>query len=160
MNDHLFEYDPVKQPWNKVHFKSITCEWATPQWLFNELNKEFNFTLDVCADDTNYKCKQYFTEKSDGLRQSWQGNTFWCNPPYGRDVTGKWVAKAYQEWQLGQALGAMLLPGRIDTAWFHEYCLKATEIRAIKGRLKFGNSMDSAPFPSIIVIFRERKSDL
>ena len=77
---------------NKVLFSSATDQWATPQGFYDELNSEFHFTLDPCADSTNHKCSKYFTKEDDGLIQDWSGNVVFCNPPYGREV-GKWVEK-------------------------------------------------------------------
>lgn len=54
-------------------FSSRTDEWATPQDFFNVLDKEFNFDLDPCANDTNHKCKKYFTKADDGLSKTWGG---------------------------------------------------------------------------------------
>lgn len=133
-----------------VMFSSKTDEWETPQALFDQLNDEFNFTLDVCALPENAKCEAYFTPEQDGLKQEWTG-VCWMNPPYGREI-GKWVKKAYTEAQKGITV-VCLLPSRTDTRWWHEYCMKG-EVRFIKGRLKFGKSNNSAPFPSAIVIFR------
>jgi phage N-6-adenine-methyltransferase len=134
-----------------VHFSSKTDQWATPQKFFDDLNKDYKFTLDVCADHTNNKCTEYFTKEMDGLSMSWKGYTCWMNPPYGREI-GKWVKKAYEE-SLDGTTVVCLLPARTDTKWFHEYCIKG-EIEFIKGRLKFGDSKNSAPFPSMLVIFK------
>lgn len=135
---------------NKGLFTSKTDNWATPQLFFDELNKEFNFTMDVCADNDNAKCHKYFTKEQDGLRQDWCNQNVWCNPPYGREI-GKWVKKA-SETQGGVVV--MLLPARTDTQYFHQYIYGKSEIRFIKGRLKFGDSKNSAPFPSMLAIFR------
>lgn len=133
-------------------FSSKTDLWATPQELFNELDSEFHFTVDVCALPENAKCKQFFTPEIDGLKQEWTG-ICWCNPPYGREI-GKWVEKAYNSVHYGNANRVvMLLPARTDTRWFHTYIYGEAEIRFIKGRLKFGDSTNSAPFPSMIVVF-------
>jgi phage N-6-adenine-methyltransferase len=134
-------------------FSSKTGEWSTPQSVFDELDKEFRFTLDPCANDSNHKCVQYFTKKNDGLCQQWEGNIVFVNPPYGREIS-KWVKKSYlTNLQWGTTV-VMLLPARTDTKWFHEYIYnKAKEIRFIKGRLKFGGCKNSAPFPSMVVIF-------
>ena len=78
----------------EVHFSSATDLWATPQDFFDELNNEFNFDLDVCANDENAKCAKYYTAENDGLAQDWKG-TCWMNPPYGREI-GKWMRKAYE----------------------------------------------------------------
>ena len=72
---------------------SATDEWATPQDLFDRLNAEFGFTLDVCANEDNHKTPRYFDKAMDGLAQDWTGEVCWMNPPYGREIP-KWVAKA------------------------------------------------------------------
>ena len=133
-----------------VHFSSKTCEWSTPQELFDKLDAEFHFTLDVCATKQNAKCKKYFTEKDDGLGMAWPG-IVWMNPPYGRQIQ-QWVKKAYES-SLEGATVVCLLPARTCTRWFHDYCLKG-EVQFIKGRLKFGGVKDNAPFPNMLVIFR------
>ena len=133
---------------NKGLFTSNTDQWATPQWFFDELNQEFNFELDPCADEYNHKCKKYFTKEQNGLAQDWSEYRVFCNPPYGREI-GKWVKKAAES----NTLVVMLLPARTDTKWFHEYIYGKSEIRFLKGRLKFGGSKNSAPFPSMVVIF-------
>ena len=137
----------------KVLYSSKEEKWATPQDLFDKLNGEFHFTLDAAASPDNAKCTNYFTEEQDGLVQSWEGHTVWCNPPYCRK-TGLWVKKAYEEHQRTGCTVVMLLPSRTDVRWFHDYILGKAEIRFIKGRLKFGGSKNSAPFPSIVVIYR------
>lgn len=129
---------------------SRSDEWETPQAFFDELNQEFHFTLDVCATAENRKCLCYIPPELDSLSRSWHGRC-WLNPPYGRQIA-KWVQKAYEESQKGRTV-VCLLPARTDTRWFHEYCTKG-EIRFIKGRLKFGGCTNSAPFPSMVVIFR------
>ena len=100
-------------------FSSNTDLWATPQWLFDELDAKYHFTVDVCATPDNAKCEKYYTEAQDGLAQKWTGRV-WCNPPYGRQI-GKWVKKASE---CAADVVVMLLPARTDTAWFHDYCLR------------------------------------
>lgn len=136
---------------NEGMFSSTTDEWATPQNVFDALDKEFKFTLDPCATKENAKCKNFFTKEDDGLKQKWGWQTVFCNPPYGREI-GKWVKKAYEE---TQAKTVMLIPARTDTRWFHDYIYGKAEIRFLKGRLKFGDSKNSAPFPSMVVIFNK-----
>jgi len=131
----------------KVHYMSKTYEWATPIDLFTELDKEFHFTLDPCATEENAKCSKYYTIKENGLIQDWSNEMVFLNPPYGRNI-GLWVKK------LSENKGVALLPARTDTRWFHTYIYNKAEIRFIKGRIKFGNSKNSAPFPSMIVIFK------
>ena len=134
-------------------FSSTTNEWETPQDFFDKLNEEFHFTLDPCATHENAKCKKYYTVKEDGLKQDWQGEVVFCNPPYGKAIKN-WVKKCYEESRKPNTTVVMLIPARTDTTYFHEYIYKkAKEIRFIRGRLKFGNSKNSAPFPSMVVVF-------
>ncbi len=130
---------------------SNTDEWPTPQWLFDELDKEFDFNLDVCSTDQNAKCDRHFTKTDDGLNKKWDGFC-WMNPPYGREIS-KWVKKAKESAEEG-AVVVCLLPARTDTRWFHDFIYNKAEIRFLKGRLKFGDSKNSAPFPSMIVVFK------
>ena len=136
----------------EVMFSSKSNIYETPQWLFDELNEEFNFTLDVCADVNTYKCEKYFDEQMDGLKQDWSNNICWMNPPY--DKSKLWIEKAYNECNENKVTTVALLPSRTDTIAFHKYIYKQYEIRFLKGRLKFGKSKNSAPFPSMIVIFK------
>ena len=140
----------------KVMFSSMNLEWRTPKWLFKELEKEFGkFDLDPATDEDNpLSTPCYFTKKEDGLKQRWFGKVF-LNPPYGREI-GKWIKKAYEETKVyGNAdLVVCLIPSRTDTGWWHDYVMKADEIRFIRGRLKFEGAKNSAPFPSAIVIFK------
>lgn len=137
----------------QVLFSSKDEVWATPQDFFDKLNEEFHFTLDPCALPENAKCAKYFTPEDDGLQQNWGGEIVFCNPPYGRKIYD-WVNKAYNESMKEGTTVVMLLPARTDTKWFHEFIYNiAREIRFVKGRLKFGNATDAAPFPSMVVIF-------
>ena len=136
-----------------IVFRSDSAEWETPQKLFDELNDEFHFTLDVCSTDENAKCEKHFTKEQDGLIQDWSGETVWCNPPYGREICN-WVRKC-SEFSVGGGIAVMLLPARTDTKWFHDYVYKKAEIRFLKGRLRFNNAPENAPFPSMIVVFRK-----
>ena len=137
---------------SNINFSSKTDDWATPQDFFDQMDQEFNFTLDVAATPRNAKCRRYFTQSDDGLSKSWDKQTVWCNPPYGREI-GLWVKKASET--MGGVV-VMLIPARTDTKYFHQYIYnkKNVEIRFIKGRLKFGDSKNSAPFPSMIAVFK------
>ena len=161
----LAENDKLKQENIKLHDKvnelsedmgyykkAKSVEWETPQDFFDKCNAEFHFTLDVASTDENAKCENHFTEKDDGLKCSWRGQRVWCNPPYGRELP-KWIAKADAEKDNAELI-AMLIPARTDTKAFHEYIYNKAEIRFIKGRLKFGEMKTSAPFPSMLVIWR------
>lgn len=136
---------------NSGLFTSNTDLWSTPQAFFDKYNEQYHFTLDVCATDENAKCKQYYTKEIDGLKQEWFG-VCWMNPPYGRDIK-HWIRKAYESSIKNNTIVVCLLPARTDTAWWHDYCMKAKSVEFIRGRLKFGDSKNSAPFPSVVVVF-------
>lgn len=138
---------------NELMFSSKTDLWATPQDFFDKYNAKYGFQLDVCATKENAKCSRYFTIDDDGLSQEWNG-ICWMNPPYGRNIK-HWVKKAYES-SLNGATVVCLLPARTDTAWWHDYCIKG-QIEFIRGRLKFGGSKNSAPFPSAVVTFGGQK---
>lgn len=133
-----------------VHFSSKTVIWETPKHFFDKYNQIFGFQTDVCALPENAKCEKYFTPETDGLQQDWIGSC-WMNPPYGREISA-WMKKAYES-SLQGATVVCLVPSRTDTKWWHDYAMKG-EIEFIRGRLKFGNAKDSAPFPNAVVIFR------
>lgn len=135
----------------ELMFSSKDETWATPIDFFNKLNSEFRFTLDPCCYPESAKCSKYYTPETNGLIQDWNREVVFMNPPYGPDIL-QWMKKAYEE-SLKGVLVACLIPARTDTKYFHEYVMKAAEIRFIKGRLKFGNSLNAAPFPSMLVIF-------
>jgi len=132
-------------------WSSKTDLWETPQAFFDKLNEEFHFERDVCALPENAKCEKYYTPEQDGLSQEWTG-VCWMNPPYGRQI-GAWIKKAYATAVSGGGTVVCLLPARTDTKWWHEYVMRG-EVRFIRGRLKFGGSKNSAPFPSAVVIFK------
>ena len=166
---------------DKALFSSARADWETPQKLFDALNKEFNFDLDAAASEANTKCKHFFTVVDNALEQNWyrpdEGiRTIFVNPPYGRGITGKWVAKCAAEAKKGATVVA-LLPARTDTKFFHTwiygpYCesshlpaeCKPVFIRFLKGRLVFeidGEPIrdkkgrpQSAPFPSMVIVWR------
>lgn len=150
----------------KVHFSSKKQDWETPESVFNSIKAEFYPTVDVCATADNRKCFAWFGydkdgKFTDGLLQDWNideggkhTTVCWMNPPYGREI-GKWVKKAYEESQKGCTVVA-LLPSRTDTKYFHDwiYNKPTVEIRFLRGRVKFVGANSSAPFPSMIVIFK------
>lgn len=139
---------------NSGMFSSATSEWATPQDFFDALDAEFHFTLDPCSTDENAKCKKHYTRADDGLSKDWTGEVVYCNPPYGREMP-KWIRKCYEHMAKG-GVAVMLIPARTDTKAFHDYIYGKTEIRFARGRLKFGNSKNNAPFPSMVVVFDGR----
>jgi len=132
-------------------FSSQKDEWSTAQDFFDGLNKQYNFTLDPCATAQNTKCPKFYTQDDNGLIQDWSGNSVYVNPPYSN--VKEWVNKALQESRKPNTTIVMLVAARTDTKFFHDYCTKANQIFFIKGRLKFGGSTNSAPFPSMVVVF-------
>lgn len=137
---------------NNVLFSSKKPDWETPIDLFNSLNEIYHFNLDTCANDLNHKCPYYFTEKDNGLFQSWKGFTCWCNPPYGVQIKS-WVYKAFCESKDPSTKVVLLLPARTDTSWFHDYIYHYAKIDFIRGRLKFVGANNPAPFPSMLVYY-------
>ena len=117
-------------------FSSKSNEWGTPQSFFDKLNKQHNFTLDPCATKDNAKCKKFYTVKDDGLSKSWVGETVFLNPTYGKQLK-HWRRKAYEESRNANTTVVLLCPSRTDTQYFHNYMMKASELRFVKGRLKF-----------------------
>lgn len=141
-----------------VLWSSKSVEWDTPDEAFDDLVDEFGpLDLDPAASFENARCPRFFTEEMDGLRLPWSRHGNWLNPPYGRGITGKWVRKAHVEAREHGCLTVSLLPARTDTIWFHEFILKPKhEIRLCRGRLRFGDADDDAPFPSMGVIFKPK----
>lgn len=138
----------------ELFFSCKTDRWETPQEFFDQLDNEFHFTLDPCADESNHKCEKYFTKDQDGLKQDWSGETVFCNPPYGRKV-GQWVQKCFQEVYAGNCnCAVLLLFANTDTKWFHDWIYHKAEVRFIKGRLNFGGGKVNSPKPSMVVVFR------
>ena len=165
----------------ELMFSSENDSWETPQYFFDKLNEEFNFTLDPCATHENHKCDKYYTIEDNGLSKDWSNEIVFMNPPYSKPENPckpncnkkgcqkrgyhidkykpgqeDWIKKAYEESQKGTIVIA-LLPSRTDTKFFHKYIYNKMEIRFIEGRLKFSECEDSAPFPSMIVVFKKIK---
>lgn len=136
---------------NKSLYSSESSEWETPTDFFEELNAKYKFTLDPCCTKKSAKCKKFYTKKENGLIQSWRGERVFMNPPYGQEIS-QWVKKAWTEFYTHDRVFIVaLLPARTDTKWFHDYIYRIAQIEFIKGRLKFGDSKNSAPFPSMLV---------
>ena len=130
---------------------SANQEWETPQTLFNQLNEEFNFTLDVCALPETAKCEKYYTPLENGLIQDWSNEVCWMNPPYGK-FQKEWIYKAHEESLKGTTV-VCLIPARPDTKIWHEVIFPNAEVRFIKGRITFVGAKSPAVFPSALVIF-------
>jgi phage N-6-adenine-methyltransferase len=144
-------------------FSKASDEWSTPQVFFDALDREFRFGLDAAASDDNAKCTAFFTRDDDALTRNWypgQGWAVWLNPPYSQ--CREFIAKAAEESMLNGVTVVALVPSRTDTKWWHGSVWNerlnrpydGVEVRFIKGRLKFGDGKNSAPFPSVVVVFR------
>jgi phage N-6-adenine-methyltransferase len=141
---------------------------ATPLDLFQELDAEFKFTLDVAASLLNRKTERFFSKDDDGLAQSWAGERVWCNPPYS-DIR-PWVAKALAETREGGCeLAVLLLPNnRQEQPWWQDMIEPVRDrigsgvsTRFIRRRRNFGTTegaeikyKSSPPFGLVAVIFR------
>jgi len=146
-----------------IHASSKSAEWESPPEIFREYDKDYHFTLDVCANAKNALCKTFFDKSMDGLSQDWGTHVCWMNPPYGREI-GKWVRKAFESAKAGATV-VCFLPARTDTRWWHEYVMRG-EIRFLRGRFKLQNrafpsyrddlshKTSPAPFPCAMVVFR------
>ena len=145
----------------ETKFDSHKQEWETPSDFFNRLNCEFHFDIDLAADAKNTKCPTFYTSKDNALRLPWHG-TCWLNPPYGKrqHKLSDWVQKAFEETQsrplvrLTSCTVVMLIPARTNTKWWHNYCMKAAEIRFVNGRPKFGDAKYGLPQPLALIVFR------
>jgi len=126
--------------------------WETPQKLFDNLNREFGFTLDVCALDYNAKCENYFSPEVDGLLQKWDG-VCWCNPPFDKTM-GAWIEKAFNSAQKGATV-VCLFPGNYhDNDWWHSYVMRSSEIRYMRGRCLFHNNGKETSLRTLLVVFK------
>lgn len=137
MDFSLTPTEVYEYKFSRVHFRCDSEHWATPARLYKALDVEFGFTLDPCP-----------LNGADGLVRSWAGERVYCNPPYGPGVDA-WLKKAAEA-----ELSVYLLPARTDVSWFHTFAPRAAEIRFIKGRLHFNESVEAAPFPSMVMVFR------
>lgn len=149
-----------------IHFSHKSDEWATPQDIFDDLNKEFDFDMDVAANKENTKCVQFLSSEKNALLHEW-GRKNWCNPPYS--LVKEFCRKAIIE-QTKDNMTVMLIPARTDTKFFHDYCYNKpnVEVRFLKGRIKFispdgillrKGASNSAPFPSMLVIFKDKENE-
>ena len=136
-------------------FESAKQEWKTPDSFFIKLNEEFCFTIDLAANEENTKCPVYFSSAVDAMDQAWIG-TCWLNQPYGSSgkyLLSEWIKKSYLESQKHESTIVVLTPARTNTNWWHEYCMKAREIKFVRGRPKFGGAKHGLPQPLAIVVF-------
>ena len=144
---------------------SLDDTWTTPKKFYEKLNEEFNFKLDAAALKSSALCKKWYgpdhpeVNRRDAFLHNWteeaENSSIWLNPPYGRTIK-EWFKKANLESRRGGVV-VCLVPARTDTAWWWDYCIEH-EIRFIRGRLKFGNQPNSAPFPSAVIIMKNQAS--
>lgn len=127
-------------------------EWGTPQWLFDKLHEEFLFTVDAAACAGNAKCEKFWTEYEDGLVQDWQGNAVWINPPFFAADLKRWSEKAWVESRKPDTVVVMLVPVKSDQSWWHRFAI-CTEIRFLRGRLKFEGAQHHFPHPTALLVF-------
>lgn len=131
-------------------------EWETPVWLAKALSEAIQgFDLDPCSASNDrrkarVKARVLLTAADDGLTVPWRGKVF-VNPPYARGL-GDWIRKCRAESQSG-CLVVTLIPARPDTAYWHDHVAGAADIFMLRGRLKFGDGENSAPFPSCVVVW-------
>ena len=153
-NKKLFDKD-------KVEKSLASTVWETPPEVFDPINREFKFTLDVCADRNNTKCELFYDEQTNGLIQDWSDNVCWCNPPYGNDVR-KWVKKAIIESEKGVTT-VLLIPCKTNTNWWHDLVIPKAEVRFLRGRVKFIKdsiqTKQALPWPLAFVIYRANKQE-
>jgi len=148
--------DQTRGKWHPALYSSVSDEWPTPRDFFAKLNRRFRFTLDPCATPENAVVPSYFTKEQDGLAQDWGAHRVFCNPPFGRNgqMTGKWARKCFEASQKG-ALVVLLVAARTDTKWFHDWVQGKANVKFLRGRLRYGEHVNSAPFPSLLAIYSQ-----
>ena len=139
---------------NRVMFSSSRHDWETPRALFDSLHEEFNFTVDAAANEGNALLPRFWSTSDLPIMYDWTGERVWCNPPYG-----KWQIPFIRKAATRQAdVSVLLIPARTDTAVWHDHIFPCAEVRFIRGRLRFGNASNSAPFPSALIIYRKESA--
>lgn len=142
---------------NQGLFSSDTDKWNSPRPLLEDLYTVFTFDLDPCSnskESPNVKARRHFTVEDDGLIQTWRGVVY-MNPPYGRQIA-RWMKKAASR---EARTVVCLIPARTDTRWWQDNVPTGSFVVFIRGRLRFGNAENGAPFPSAIVVFGQINSD-
>lgn len=136
---------------------SSSDEFGTPDWLFELLHEEFDFTVDVCASDENWKLGRYYTKEDNALELDWCAHRVFCNPPYSNGMKEAFARKAYEETEKLCPLVVMILPTCTDQAWFHEL-VRAPRVLTyfVQGRIKFEGGAGSARDSHMILVFRNR----
>jgi phage N-6-adenine-methyltransferase len=138
---------------NGPQFTSLHSDHRTDREIFRILDWEFHFTLDACADPDSAKCPRFYSREDNALTKNWVNERVFINPPYGRPLN-TWIKKAWLEsTQSDRTIVVCLVPARTDAHWWHNYAMKAREIRFIEGRLRFSGAKYNAPFPSVVLVF-------
>lgn len=157
-NDHHSTNGAGTSRFSKIAHSSKSVEWWTPHPFLDKLTAAIqrSFDLDPCspgADLSRVPALRHYTEADDGLRQPWMGWVF-CNPPYARSITDKWLARCHQAVSDGEAeVVFALVPARTETSYWRDSVVGFADVLFLEGRLKFGDGKDSAPFPSVLIIW-------
>jgi site-specific DNA-methyltransferase (adenine-specific) len=125
-----------------------TVEWSTPPWLFNQLHREFHFTVDAASSDENAKLPRHWTKEDSAFDHDWTGERIFCNPPFGAKELELFTARAYNS----SCLAVFVVPVKADQMWWHRYALQS-EIRFIRGRVTFGDAANCFPGPIAVLVF-------
>jgi phage N-6-adenine-methyltransferase len=141
------------QTWG-AKFSSERPDWRTPRWLFDKLAAHYQFSIDLAASADNALLPRFYTEQDSAFLHSWQGETAFLNPPYGRELAG-WCERAEYAARRQGAVIVALLPVRTGVKWWHEYIAHKATVMFLKGRLKFDGVAFNAPFDSAIVVWRD-----
>ena len=137
--------------------KAKTTEWGTPDWLFDQLHAEFQFTVDAAASDALHKHQRYWTEQEDGIRQTWAGQRVFCNPPWSAKGLDLFTNKARREataWEFSADASVLVLPAKTDQRWWHDHVLPYAERRWVNGRVSFQGASGTYAGGVVVAIYR------
>lgn len=168
---------------NRALLSSVKMDCETPDEFYGWLDRCFRFTIDLAASKANTKHPRFYGVKDNALHQSWEGETGWLNPEYGRNI-GQWLEKSRDSAQWERALVVNLVPARVDTSWWRTFVMQrdgkagrlrdsfywpATGVHWYRwegltagvyfhdARLPFEGMDNGAPFPSAVVVFASPK---
>lgn len=148
---------------NASLFSSDIEDWCTPEWLINIIRVfgHGSIDLDPCSNPNSVvRAKEEWT--SGALERAWRGHGLvYCNPPYSRQLI-KWAERIQLDsWERASDSDHLILlvPSRTDTNWWHTAITSASAVLFFKGRLKFSDSENSAPFPSTLIYYGNTPRD-
>ena len=130
-----------------------TDSFTTPDWLFERLHADFNFTLDAAASNSNAKLPRYYTAATNGLPRPWYDETVWCNPPYSGKNLANLARKCHNEHFLRGSTVVMLVPVSVSSIWWCKYAIKG-EVFFFHCRIKFSNTHSTGLRDSVLLVFR------